>query len=62
MKQPAEIGVPAKVIGRLGNFVNQELYGRPTELPWGLQVDDPPPGSIVRIQVEKLTGVGPWST
>lgn len=26
-------------IGRLGNWFNQELFGRPTELPWGLQID-----------------------
>lgn len=26
-------------IGRLGNFFNQELYGPPTTLPWGLQID-----------------------
>ena len=25
-------------------------------------MDDPPPGSIVRITVEKITGVGPWSS
>jgi phosphatidylglycerol:prolipoprotein diacylglycerol transferase len=24
----------AQVIGRLGNFINQELYGMPTDLPW----------------------------
>lgn len=24
-------------------------------------MDDPPPGSVVRISVERLTGVGPWS-
>jgi len=28
-----------QVIGRLGNFVNQELYGPPTDLPWGLTID-----------------------
>ncbi|MBI2704921.1 MAG: prolipoprotein diacylglyceryl transferase [Actinobacteria bacterium] len=28
----------AQAIGRLGNWFNQELYGRPTELPWGLQI------------------------
>jgi len=22
--------------GRLGNFINQELWGRPTDLPWGM--------------------------
>lgn len=26
-------------IGRWGNFINQELYGPPTELPWGLRID-----------------------
>lgn len=26
-------------IGRWGNFVNQELYGPPTNLPWGLIID-----------------------
>ena len=29
----------AQAIGRLGNWFNQELFGRPTGLPWGLQVD-----------------------
>ncbi len=28
-----------QVIGRLGNFINQELYGPPTTLPWGLRID-----------------------
>jgi prolipoprotein diacylglyceryl transferase len=30
----------AQAIGRLGNWWNQELYGRPTDLPWGLEIDD----------------------
>ena len=30
----------AQAIGRLGNWFNQELYGAPTTLPWGLQIDD----------------------
>jgi phosphatidylglycerol:prolipoprotein diacylglycerol transferase len=25
--------------GRLGNFFNQELYGQPTSLPWGVAID-----------------------
>jgi phosphatidylglycerol---prolipoprotein diacylglyceryl transferase len=25
--------------GRLGNFFNQELYGQPTSLPWGIAID-----------------------
>lgn len=29
----------AQAIGRLGNWFNQELYGRPTNLPWGLKID-----------------------
>lgn len=28
-----------QVIGRLGNWVNQELYGLPTKLPWGIPID-----------------------
>ena len=28
----------AQVIGRIGNFMNQELYGQPTDLPWGLYI------------------------
>ena len=28
-----------QVIGRWGNFMNQELYGPPTNLPWGLIID-----------------------
>ena len=27
----------AQAIGRLGNWFNQELYGGPTDLPWGLR-------------------------
>ncbi|GGD18999.1 prolipoprotein diacylglyceryl transferase [Nocardioides daphniae] len=30
----------AQGIGRWGNWFNQELYGRPTDLPWGLEIDD----------------------
>ena len=28
----------AQAIGRWGNFVNQELYGPPTDLPWGIRI------------------------
>jgi phosphatidylglycerol:prolipoprotein diacylglycerol transferase len=28
-----------QAIGRLGNFFNQELYGPPTNLPWGIAID-----------------------
>ncbi|OPX11159.1 prolipoprotein diacylglyceryl transferase, partial [Mycobacterium sp. AT1] len=30
----------AQAIGRLGNYFNQELYGRETDLPWGLTIYD----------------------
>jgi prolipoprotein diacylglyceryl transferase len=29
----------AQAIGRFGNYFNQELFGRPTDLPWGLEID-----------------------
>lgn len=29
----------AQAIGRWGNFVNQELYGPPTDLPWGIFIE-----------------------
>ncbi len=33
-------GLPlAQAIGRLGNWFNQELFGEPTDLPWGLRID-----------------------
>ncbi|WP_165064571.1 prolipoprotein diacylglyceryl transferase [Marisediminicola senii] len=33
----------AQAFGRLGNWFNQELYGLPTDLPWGLEIDSPNP-------------------
>ncbi len=30
----------AQAIGRIGNWWNQELFGKPTKLPWGLEIDD----------------------
>ena len=29
----------AQGIGRFGNWWNQELFGKPTDLPWGLEID-----------------------
>jgi prolipoprotein diacylglyceryl transferase len=29
----------AQAIGRLGNWFNQELFGRPSHLPWALRID-----------------------
>jgi phosphatidylglycerol---prolipoprotein diacylglyceryl transferase len=36
----------AQALGRWGNWFNQELFGKPTDLPWGLQIDldHRPPG------------------
>lgn len=28
-----------QALGRFGNWFNQELYGLPTDLPWGLEID-----------------------
>lgn len=30
----------AQAIGRWGNWFNQEVFGRPTELPWALEISD----------------------
>lgn len=41
----ADAAAPAipvgQAIGRLGNWFNQELYGRPTDLPWAVRIDEP---------------------
>ena len=29
----------AQAIGRWGNWFNQEVFGRPTDLPWALEID-----------------------
>jgi prolipoprotein diacylglyceryl transferase len=36
----------AQALGRWGNYFNQELFGKPTTLPWGLEIDlaHRPPG------------------
>lgn len=30
----------AQALGRWGNWFNQELFGRPTDLPWALEIDE----------------------
>lgn len=32
----------AQAIGRWGNWFNQELYGKPTDLPWALKISEGP--------------------
>ncbi len=41
----------AQALGRCGNWFNQELYGRPTTLPWGLEIDPAnwPAGAVERL-------------
>ncbi len=36
----------AQAIGRIGNYFNQELFGKPTTVPWALEISPPhrPPG------------------
>ena len=38
----------AQAIGRIGNYFNQELFGGPTSLPWGLEIAPQfrPPGYV----------------
>jgi phosphatidylglycerol:prolipoprotein diacylglycerol transferase len=36
----AAVGLPlGQAIGRWGNYFNQELYGNPTKLPWGVEIE-----------------------
>jgi prolipoprotein diacylglyceryl transferase len=36
----------AQAIGRVGNWFNQELFGKPTTLPWGLEIDPDNPDAV----------------
>jgi prolipoprotein diacylglyceryl transferase len=36
----------AQAIGRFGNWFNQELFGRPTTLPWGLEIPPDNPDAV----------------
>ncbi|TPQ16226.1 prolipoprotein diacylglyceryl transferase [Streptomyces sporangiiformans] len=36
----------AQAVGRWGNWFNQELYGRPTDLPWALKITSSADGRI----------------
>src|SRR5438046_4490237 len=38
----------AQGIGRWGNWFNQELYGKPTNLPWGLKIDEAHRGAYIQ--------------
>ena len=50
----------AQAIGRWGNYVNQELYGPPTDLPWGIIINNanqriPPYDDLTRYPLETTT-------
>jgi len=50
---------PGLAAGRLGNFINGELWGRPTDIPWGMvfpRVDDLPrhPSQIYEFGLEGI--------
>jgi prolipoprotein diacylglyceryl transferase len=36
----------AQAIGRWGNYFNQELFGRPTDLPWAVEIDPGQPNTV----------------
>ena len=38
----------AQAIGRIGNYFNQELFGKPTTLPWGLEISPRAPAAGLR--------------
>ncbi|ODR08295.1 prolipoprotein diacylglyceryl transferase [Mycolicibacillus koreensis] len=40
----------AQAIGRIGNYFNQELYGRETDVPWGLEIFNRGPHGCVGVQ------------
>ncbi len=43
----------AQGIGRWGNYFNQELYGKPSGLPWALRIDHP-------VHCSSVTNCGPY--
>ena len=44
----------AQGMGRMGNYFNQELFGAPTSLPWGLKIDRPNSAIPIGIPDETL--------
>jgi prolipoprotein diacylglyceryl transferase len=44
----------AQAFGRLGNYFNQELYGGPTKLPWGLQISQSSPAFPAGLPADTL--------
>lgn len=44
----------AQAFGRLGNWFNHELFGQPTDLPWGLEIEATNPAFPVGLPAETL--------
>lgn len=44
----------AQAFGRLGNYFNHELYGQPTDLPWGLEIEATNPAFPAGLPVDTL--------
>ncbi|MGC5169847.1 prolipoprotein diacylglyceryl transferase [Microbacterium sp. DT81.1] len=44
----------AQALGRFGNWFNQELYGLPTDLPWGLEIDSDNPAFPIGLPADTL--------
>lgn len=44
----------AQAIGRIGNYFNQELFGSPTTLPWGLEIDPDQPAFPAGLPADTL--------
>ena len=44
----------AQSFGRLGNYFNQELFGTPTTLPWGLQINPSQPAFPTGLPADTL--------
>lgn len=44
----------AQAFGRLGNWFNNELYGWPTDLPWGLDIPEPNPALPIGLPDDTL--------
>ncbi len=42
------LAAPGLLAGRLGNFINSELWGRPSDVPWAVVFPDPAAGGVPR--------------
>jgi prolipoprotein diacylglyceryl transferase len=45
----------AQAVGRIGNYFNQELFGGPTSLPWGLRIDPDRIGTLPGVRTYQPT-------